>query len=248
MKVHYPTLEDSLRCLLDQRLTRELARETAHRIAGNVQRLRERRPVPPWVAQHDHEWVPVQVLAARPLRQERSRKMGSVLTMKILAGTPCPLTVTEWWSLRRCRLFSKDFGFSSQRNRESAASRRPFSAPEQLVQMRMYRLVDPALSREVPALTDVAFVDSMRDWNRAVLRRRFREGFDCPLGMPRSFSCHRCHLGYAAENKRSCPAATHRLTYRRRVCEGCGESAYHDKEIPYRGCVNCYLAEQYKPL
>src|SRR5690606_29006384 len=56
VKVHYPTLEDSLRCLLDQRLTRELARETAHRIAGNVQRLRERRPVPPWVAQHDHEW------------------------------------------------------------------------------------------------------------------------------------------------------------------------------------------------
>jgi hypothetical protein len=231
---------ESVRYLVGARLTAAAVAELAHRLAGNRQRLRERRPVAPWAAQRWPEWVPVQILAVRRARDARDRDDGASLSFKIMAGTPCPIAVPQWWSLQRCRFLSRTFGFSRPMRRVSGMPPKyPYSVPEQLVNLRVEMLVDPEKSVREPYLDATRIVPSLAEWNREVLRRRFRvdPGYECPEGYPHDLPCHRCHVGYLR-----CPAATHRLDYERAPCPQCGRAdAWWDPESRSGVCVRCTI-------
>lgn len=240
-KVPYDKLVDSLRYLAGRILTQDLAEEAAHRIAGNMPRLRRGLKVIPWNIQRFFEWVPVQIMGSRKARNSK-REMGAMLTLKILAGTPCPMTILQWWSNRRCRYLSREFGFSRRPGKRALHPPKfPYSDPAQLVQMRFLGLVDPTKSDREPVITEIELTPSLSEWNRGVINRRFRVDFECPLDLPVSFGCHHCTMGYGAENKPSCAAACHRFSYDERLCPVCNDAeALWDQEIPANMCVNCY--------
>lgn len=247
-KIPYDKLADSLRYLAGRILTPELAEEAAHRIAGNLPNLRRGMRVVPWHIQRFYEWVPVQIMGVRKARNGRN-EMGAMLSIKILAGTPCPMTILTWWSNRKCRHLSREFGFSCPPGkRQLLPPKYPYSDPAQLVQMRFSALVDPTKSDREPVLTEIEFPPALSEWNRGVIRRRFREEgvFDCPLSLPVTFGCHHCPMGYGLENESPCAAACHRYDYDERPCPVCGEEkALWDREIPANMCVNCHVRSVY---
>lgn len=224
-------------------LTPDTLRTMAHRLAGNVVRLRQGRPALPWTAQRWREWVPVQVMAVRRSRSGKG-KLGVDVVMKYLAGTPCPLVVTDWWSLSRCRFYAKGFGFSRS-HREGRPAASVFVAPEQLVTLRFVGMVDPDASEGEPRVTKLRFASgaAVAGWNRAQLRRRGRVGFPCPAGFPVTFPCHACHVGYE-----QCPAATHRKTFTEGACRSCGRAdALFDPESASLVCVTCTRFKAHHP-
>ncbi|MCI0420750.1 MAG: hypothetical protein L0312_16240, partial [Acidobacteria bacterium] len=121
----FAALEESLRHLAGELVTEQIARDTAYRLAGNLQRLTDTYAAPPWRYQLAPEWVPVRVMAARPLYRQRSNKpvFGSLLDFEVLAGTSCPLTIRKWWSLRMCRYHARNFGFSTPRSSDGRKAR-----------------------------------------------------------------------------------------------------------------------------
>lgn len=236
---HWPTLADSLRHLVGTTPDHETLRADCHRLAGNRGRLLARKPVVPWQVQRTWEWVPVQVMAAHPARDVRDR-WGARLLLKIMAGTPCPLAVFQFWSLKRCRVHARDFGFSRPRGSKGTPPRYPYTTPAQLVTLRYSALVDPERSGREPHLEFVQFTPSLSRWNKEQIRRRARldPGYTCPEGHPSSFPCHRCPVGYLA-----CPAGTHRLDYLPKPCPGCGRpDAPFDTDRDEVVCVDCHAA------
>lgn len=231
-------LEESLRHLAGEVLTPEHLTEVCWRMAGNLPRLKEKRPVPPWHGQRLPEWVPMQVMSCRPLRQGRS--MGSNFGMKMLAGTPAGRTVVKWWSVRQCRgLYADYFGFS-----KPWRDRYHFSVPEQFVGLRLYGHVEPELCGDGPMFEKVAFPPAIAEYNREVLRKRFRvdEGYRCPLGLSSSFPCHHCPKGY-----KSCAAATHRSDWARGPCPRCKhDDALFDPDVETNLCVDCYSRQAFR--
>jgi hypothetical protein len=241
-EVGWEALEDSVRGLAGQTLTRERIAETCWRLAGNHQRLRQHRPVPPWKVQKFREWVPLQILSCRRGQNARGKR-GAFFLFRVMAGTPCPQTVFRWWSVAQCKFFSTDMGFT----KPWGESRYPYSAPEQMVSLRLNGLVDPDLCGAEPMFKQVEFPDSLRDWNRELLKYRFRvdKGYDCPAGFSREFPCHHCPVGY--KGKLLCVAATHRRDWTRKECKGCGhDDAFFDPDTPGDLCVDCVVKNSYK--
>lgn len=236
---HYETVYESCRHLAGVPLTPQLLHDTAHRLAGNLPRLRRRRPVLPWVVQKMPEWVPVHILGCRS-RLGPKNQPGAVLDFKIMAGSPCPLRMRRWWSLSFCRYHATLFGFSRPASdRSSYPAKYPFTVAAQLVNLRLYVLIQPdrcELGR--PDFDRIKVPGSVHDWNREQLRYRFRvdPGYVCPDGHPREFGCQRCPRGYE-----SCRAAVHALDYVFKPCPGCDqERAPFDPEWgPKALCVNC---------
>jgi hypothetical protein len=237
-KPHRPTLIDSLRHLAGVKLDEKLIADTAHRLMGNLHRIRYRRKVVPWHGQRFYEWVPVQVMAVRRAKNDRG-EVGATLTLKFMAGSPCPLIVLQWWSMRRCRYVSRDFGFSRPVGPLAAhPARYPYVVPEQLVTLRFMGLIDPTKSIKEPVICEINSAPSTRKWNIAQLKRRIRDGFQCPKRYPLDFECHHCPIGYV-----HCPAATHRLDYETKPCPKCNkDDAVWNPELPVNMCIDCYMS------
>lgn len=238
-EVDFPTVSESLRGLAGVAATRQTLHDTAHRLAGNLPRLRRHRPVPAWVVQPFKEWVPVQLMAVR--RRATKFKPGADLTWKILAGTSAPLLVRQWRSVNHLRYLARWLGFTRQPRPRigSRPSKYPYAVPEQLVTLRAYALIDPALCKAgEPGFEKVKFPPSVEAWNKEQLKYRFRvdKGYGCRHGQPASLPCHNCPVGYL-----TCRAGTHANDYESRHCPGCGnEEAPFDPDWPAGAlCVNC---------
>jgi hypothetical protein len=232
-------LADSVQHLAGRILDRETLVETCHRLAGNLPRLVNRKSIVPWHNQRFFEWVPVQITGAR--LERRNKDVGTTFTLRILAGTPAPMIVLLWWSLRRCRFYSAEFGFTRQRSSKLSASESKYTYADsrQLVTLRFLGLVDPEKSTREPVITSVEVPRSgpVSIWNREQLKRRFRvdEGYTCPMKFPVTFPCHLCIKGYL-----SCPAGTHRHDYKVRLCPVCKRpDALWDPDVPANKCVDC---------
>lgn len=238
------TLVDSLRWMAGIPLDAQLLHDAAHRLAGNVHRLKRRRPVVPWQVQRFPEWVPIQLIAARPDRRN-DRDPGATYTAKVLAGLACPRLVPVWWSLKQIRYMAPMFGFSRPLRPDSRRrAPYPFASPAQLVSMRLEGLVDPKLSDREPAFAKFRFAPALDQWNRQKVKQRCRvdPGYGCPLGYPATFPCHHCAVGYER-----CPAATHRKSYELRPCTVCdaAEAAF-DPDQPGAACVDCTARAAYR--
>lgn len=233
--------------LIDMPLSREALQEFAHRLAGNMHRLTDNTAVTPWVVQMVAEWVPVQVMAVRR-QQGPSGKFGAYLTLKVLAGSPCPLIIYQWWSWGRCKFRARELGFSRPPGPQALyPAKRPFTHVEQLVTLRFYAYIEPELCElGAPGFYHVQATPAVKAWNTEQLRYRYRdEGHECPEGHPRSFPCHVCPRGYS-----TCRAGTHARDYVFKECPQCKEKeAPFDPDWPSAlPCVNCYNASQSKRL
>lgn len=244
--IDYDTLFESVAHMAGEPLVPRLLDSVAWRLAGNLDRLRRRRPVVPWHHQNFAEWVPVQVMAARP-RAAGKFKPGYTFSFKALAGTPAGLTMTRFWSRKYCFFVSKHMGFSRKRRsqRDERMPERKFYDPRQLISLRMLALVTPELSNREPGFEKIHLPEPAMKWNREQMDRRDRlkPGYTCPQGFPPSILCHRCHFGYAY-----CPAGTHRLTYTFEECPFCGNTeAPFDADLSEEMCVLCYERKAWNP-
>lgn len=219
---------ESVRYIAGQPVTDVLAYQVAWRLAGNIPRLREGKPVTPWSVQHEDEWVPVQVMRCFSARDSRDRA-GHEFSFQVLAGTPCPMLIRSFWRSRVIRYVAYRVGFSSSWNDY------PFQRPEQLVGLRFLAYIQQALSRSLPEFHEIECPQSLVSWNREhVLRLRLRvKGQKCPQGW--RHECHRCAIGYE-----ECPAGTHALNYTVGNCNQCGNAnAPFDPEEHGLYCITC---------
>jgi len=198
-RVSRETVFQSIRGIAGQHMTPELIRETAWRLAGNLEQLQAGLPVLPWTHQRVPEWVPVRILSFT-YHETESGRIGGLLRFRVLEGTPCPLIVQDFWSRELSSVVSRRIGFSA------AWGKFPFRHPAELVQLRLLVLIDPSLCRmERPGFREIACPASLITGNRDVLRKRIRED-PCPRGF--TFYCYTCPVGYD-----QCPAGCHPETF-----------------------------------
>lgn len=230
-------LKDTLADAAGVPLTPESVATMAHRVAGNTARLKQRRSAGPWSRQRFYEWVPVQVTGVRLERGGRG-EAGASAVFKVMAGTPCTRSIVKWWPSSRFRFLSRKLGFTRPpSDKIGSLSARPYADPRQFVQLRMSALIDPTMCESGPDFSVVETPPKFQDWNRAVVRRRYREGFSCPLSLPMTSPCHRCPMGYVGKGR--CPAACRRLPCVEIKCRGCGKRRLADPEDPGLLCLSC---------
>jgi hypothetical protein len=221
----------SLQGLAGAKLTKQLLSDTAWRLAGNLDHLRNCNPVTPWGRQSRQEWVPTQIIGAT-LKWTKQGKYGAAFDFQFLAGSPCPLIVRKFWSSGFCAVFGKNLGFTAPWRSL------PYEDPRQLVNMRFYAKVDPVLCTSKPGFHEVKVTPGFVSWNKELMRMRYRldpELFACPAGYPSEHPCHSCPVG-----EKDCEAAVHPLTFKQRHCGRCRrDTAWFDPASSRRICVDC---------
>jgi len=219
---------ESARYLAGQSLTQQEAFRLAWRLAGNLSTLKEGRPVPPWSSQRADEWVPLQVLRVRKMRNSKDR-IGFDATLCVLAGTPCPMKVNAFWSQRASRMVASQVGFSRPYHDY------PFRRASELVGLRLLGKIEAARSSTRPEFHEIGCPQSMINWNRTnILKLRKRvNGTKCPRGF--IHQCWQCAYGYD-----QCDAGTHYRTYEIGDCPGCNKTdVLFDPEEPSPNCIEC---------
>lgn len=230
-------IQDSLLHLAGVHLDEDLLDENAWRLAGNMNRINAWRPAVPWNRQVDHEYVPVQVVAAE--RSFLKNKQAVELEFKVLAGTPTTMSIYKLWSLRFCGALSRRLGFSR------ANGDYPFDDALQFVSLRMYVLIDPKISGSGPDFEEIWQEDrghkirpsSVYNYNRKIMRMRAGQKYKCPKGFDvAEHPCHLCEIG-----QDECPVAVHDLTYLKKECPKCKlPNAFFDPAVKRKVCVNCH--------
>jgi len=253
MGISLNTLRRSLQHTVGRKLSRRELGLLAWRLAGNLRLLASGTVVRPWLGQSDPEWIPVQITRALPAK--RQKEFAYQFTLQTLAGTACPLPLVKLWSARKIRFLANyrtDDGhglmFTRSRGyRSRTPAKYPYEDVRQLVGLRLWVLLDPLLCRrsDFPRFREVGFNATTTDWNRELLRKRFRvdDGYSCPFGKPQTFSCHLCAAGLDR-----CAAACHERTYVKKSCDQCGLNAFHDPEdLELPGyCVSCAYRKRVK--
>ncbi len=228
--VTYDAVFESVRYLAGKPLGELDAIRLAWRLAGNINLLKAGQPVPPWSLQRHDEWVPLQIVKIFRTRNSKDQ-LGFDVTTRVLAGTPAPLKISSFWSVRVVRLVASKLGFSRPWDKY------PFHTAQELVGLRFYGLIEAIRSRGRPEFHEVECSDSFIKWNREnVLKLRLRVGCKCPAGF--LHKCHLCAYGYDR-----CAAATHPKTFTIGNCAGCGgQDVPFDPDDSWPHCVKC--AEQ----
>lgn len=231
--IAYDAVFESMRYVAGQQLTPLACLELAWRLAGNIPRLREGRPAPPWASQPEDEWVPVSVCRCLPRRNHR-HKLGYHYTFRVLAGTPCPMVIYNFWAETAVRVVSRAIGFTPPWGKY------PLQRGPQFVGLRMLVKIEAQRSMHTPTFFEVRCPQSLFRWNRQnVLKLRFRDGMTCPRGW--THACHQCVIGY-----RECPAGTHRENYTRGFCDKCGQHGFFDPDRRTDHCIQCDDKERRK--
>ena len=200
-RVDWQVMCDSVRDLAGVLLTEDVLRDTAWRLAGNISRLREGTPVPPWHnTQRGPEWMPAQIVSYQPARNKWGRPGGD-FRFRILAGTACPMVIGRFMTKSYCRRMAREAGYTSQRHDY------PLGHISELVNLRAWLKIDPGQCRPgIPGFERSRSSSGLFKWNRAIIKKRFRQGWVCPYDF--DHHCHQCPVGY-----QDCPAAVHRETY-----------------------------------
>ncbi len=196
-KVEPITVENSLRTTIDAILTQPKITEIAWRFAGNLPTLQDGRSVFPWIHQKHIEWVPVSILETK--KSANADKI--IVTMRILAGTPCPMLIVYNWKEGNIRYISRLVGFASDRQS------RPLVHYSNITGMLFCGCLLPTLSANQPTFpTESIYCSpSMLENNKKLIDSRNRRITPCPFSM--NCDCYRCHVGLD-----KCPRAIRRTT------------------------------------
>jgi hypothetical protein len=221
---------DSVRALAGTKLTRKTASELAWRLAGNLDKLTAGQSVLPWTRQIDDEIVPIIVENVRPFK--RKNTPGFIFNCRVLAGSPCPMTFTQFLSKASCGAISQSIGFSK------SWGPYPYTSALHFVNLLFFAHIEAARSRETPFFLKVSASSSMIKENRGRIEVRTRAR-PCPDQY--EHACIHCWLGYD-----QCAYATHPRTYESRHCSNCNADGFFDPADNGLLCVRCrYRAAQH---
>jgi len=242
-KPDYEVVKESLWLLAGQQITNENLDNTCWRLAGNLNRLRRKITVLPWTRQEVCEWVPVQVFSTI-VKRNKYDKLGVNIRLRILAGSPCPMLMTVFWSRPFCRFLSNMFGFAKFAPSETSERlpRNIYTDPCELVTLRFQVLIDPKKCTALePGFERIRCPSALLQYNKRQLKFRDRldPGFECRFGQPQSLPCRKCNHGFV-----SCPGGCHKLDYIIGNCIGCGrDNVWFDPEQSTLLCVDCIYRE-----
>jgi hypothetical protein len=234
-------VQDSLAHLFGRPLTIQIANETAWRLSGNTELLRAGEVVTNNVALIKEGWCAVQVLSCRPFlnnpRSKSHRVRGCKYTCLVITGHAAGYVVEKFLTLRHVRFLAGELGFSAP------FKNRPFKDERELFGMRFGALFLPSLASEgKPGFSETCTSPAMLSWNKQIIKNRFREGYECPLGESvEKLPCFRCWKGAS-----SCVAAVHSKDFEQDFCEFCNQDSLFDPEsVGYAlgVCVNCQRHE-----
>lgn len=239
--VEYVHLLKSLEHLAGVEITKDVLDEVCWRMAGNVLLLREQAVVP-WHKQRAEEWVPVQFIDASRQRSGRKKK-GWLFTFQVLAGTPCPVKVQQFWTDRFCGRMAHELGFQwMPSDKSNQVPRAVYQFPTEFLTLRMTICIEPKLcTGEGPGFERTGLPGYLRNWNREQMkyRDRLEEGYECPKGYPDNLFCYRCPVGY-----KECRAGTHKNTFTSSYCPDCGNAeASFDPDASDQRCLSCHERE-----
>lgn len=235
--IYRPALVESTTYLASCEVTADELRSYAWRIAGNLPRLLDNKAVIPWMRQLEQEWMPLQVVDYKLVRNRRN-EVCAEYTFRVLSGSACPMLVKKILNRKTCAGFAKDLGFTPRsRRRKSSVYFLDFA---DLFGLRMFGLFDPELSVTQPKFWHMACPASLRKYNKELLKKRARVGFTCPNGY--LHACSKCHVGTDR-----CEAATHPRTYQLKLCSGCKHEAWFDSKRSTDLCVDCFTKNQLRP-
>lgn len=228
LRVRPEVMRTSLLHLQGIDFTKDVLRDLAWRLCGNLPELRRGMPVRPWKRQAKNEWMPMQVVDSIPFRTKRS-KFGSLFTYRILAGSACSLTAERFWTTKFCRYMSNFWGFTKPWGKY------PLKQPREFVGMRLYGLFTPELCERQPRFDLVRFSTGLLHHNRELIQHRRRVGFACPAQY--THACAACPKGYDF-----CPVAVHPRSYTRQHCKHCEPPAQAWFDLPRskERCVVCH--------
>lgn len=243
LKVPEDPVRLSLLSLAGKRWTEEQLQVSLHRLAANWKTLFEGKPVYPWVQQTRLEWAAVQVLRVFPKLTSKG-KPGAKIRLRFLTGTPAGKVINRWFSLKECRQIARRIGFSRP---PSVFSREPvkylYRMPDDLVTLRFFVQLEPALSSEIPGFRTTGTNASVKSWNSEQLRHRFRSSprYPCPRELPRSFPCRNCSASLA-----DCRASTHGEIWKVIDCSVCRKAQVLAYPEDTAICVRCRRLNDYK--
>jgi hypothetical protein len=216
-------LFESIRVLAGTRMTVVAAKTLAWRLAGNIDKLVDGIPVLPWTQQVEDEIVPVRVEAVRPTYKRKLA--GFLFTCRALAGSPCPMSFTEFVSAPSCAAISRTLGFSAP------FGPYPYSSALQFVNLLFNAHVEASRSHAMPSFITVTATSSMVRANREKIEVRCRAK-PCPEAF--EHPCTSCWVGYD-----QCEFAVHPVTYVVRICPACDAEGYFDPDSPALECMQC---------
>lgn len=227
--IRYDVIYASLMHMAGKLMTREVIHNQAWRLAANMDKLKEGIPVPPWIKQTELEWCPIVILKADPGRGY-DNTFGFFYQYRVLAGSAASLKFTTFWSIKYARFIARSVGF--KRFKKTYFK---FVNGRDMVQMRLYVLFDPALSRdERPSSYHFSVPTSCRVYNQKILQQRFRIT-PCPLKYTLSeLPCYKCPMGYD-----KCGAGCHPFTFKRKGCPRCSQEGWFDPLGRNVICVDC---------
>jgi phage FluMu protein Com len=251
-KVPYSTLFKSIQHLAGTLITPDIVEELAARLAGNQQYLRKGIVIPPYTRQLFPEWAAVQVWnVERKLRvgylgdkkdNNKVYKRKVEVELRVLTGQAAGHNFKQTWpeSSFFHRKTKAKLGFSSCDKRLwnryfVGENNYPLSDIRQLVKLRFFVYMDPEKSKAGEAFyEEMDCTDAMRKWNRALMKRRERQNFQCPKGYDLSLvPCHTCEVGFDL-----CLAGCHSVTYIKKSCPRCKQIAnFANHEAEW--CVDC---------
>lgn len=223
----YTCAELSCRHVIGKTLSPSDISAFSWRLCGNIEELKNFRPVRPWSGQYLDEWMPLEVV---DVVSTQNTKPSYSFTFRILAGSGASMLCKKVWTKKFCYFVSKQFGFTR------ADKKYPLKIVNQFVGMRLLGqfLAGQATTETGPVFDKVHISSGMLGFNKILLSKRAKTypGFQCPIG--HTYNCAFCHIGYD-----QCELSTHPRTYVNRFCEFCEEMAWFDPKTVSRKCVNC---------
>lgn len=223
------TIELSCRPVLGKILDDKTLNTFCWRISGNLDNLRNFRPVTEWVGQISDEWMPLEIVDCNPV--PNTKKPSFSVVFRVLAGSAASMLCRKVWSKRFFFFVSRSIGFTRPDKKH------PFKDPSQFVGLRLFGLFEGGKSsiHTGPLFEKVYIPSGLLGYNKILIAKRARTypGFSCPAGF--NHPCHLCFVGYDR-----CPMGTHPRTYEKRECQSCGEVSWFDpKNSTNKTCVNC---------
>lgn len=220
-------LFESLRVFAGEQMSRKMAFEMAWRLAGNIDRLIEGRPVLPWNRQIYNEIVPVRVEYMRP--EKRKDNSGYVLYCRALAGSPCPTVFPKFFSKRSCNAMARTLGFSAPWGLY------PFKDPMYFVNLMFFAHIEAEKSKETPFFHEISCSSGLKSENKPRIEVRTRAK-PCPQRF--QHQCAQCPIGYDR-----CPAGIHPKSLVKRPCTKCNADGFFEPDDEdSQVCMNCRFA------
>ncbi len=223
--VSVPAVFETVRAIAGSTLNRRTANEFAWLVAGNVDRLVDGVPVSAWTQQLEDEALPVRVETVIPTR--RRDEFGFVFQCRALAGTYCPQVISQFFSARTCKIFSRVVGFSNT----PWGPHQYGAVAQHFTNLMFFAHIEAARSREKPVFRNISVSSGMLRANKTLIEVRCRTK-PCPLGF--EHACSQCHMGY-----NECSYAVHPKTYVEQECRVCSKMSFFDPDDIGIMCINC---------